>query len=109
MKDPQGLREPLHLDPGRAAYQELDADFRFQVADLPAQGGLCRVQPPIGCERETSFLGDGDEITQMPQLHVSRVMPPKYDLDLTKYFSKPPGKPKSPTSASILGMPALGR
>jgi hypothetical protein len=33
-------------------------------------------------------------------------MPAKYDLDLTKSFSEPPGKPKSPESASILGMPA---
>jgi hypothetical protein len=32
---------------------------------------LCRVQPPLGCDCQTSFLGDGHEITQMPQLHVS--------------------------------------
>jgi hypothetical protein len=33
-------------------------------------------------------------------------MPPKYDLDFTKSFSEPPGKPKSPASALILGTPA---
>ena len=33
-KRPAGRRQ---LDPTRAAYQELDADFQFQVADLPAQ------------------------------------------------------------------------
>jgi len=27
------------------------------------------VQPPLGREREASLLGDGDEITKMPELH----------------------------------------
>jgi hypothetical protein len=48
------------------------------------------MQPPIGCERQTSFLGDGHKITQMPQLHTLMPMPPKYGLDLTKSFSEPP-------------------
>ncbi len=28
------------------------------------------MQPPFGRERKAAFLGDGDEVAQMPQLHV---------------------------------------
>src|SRR5688500_18850654 len=41
----------------------------FQIADLAAQGWLCSVQPPLGGKREAPFLGNGDEITQVSQLH----------------------------------------
>jgi hypothetical protein len=58
------------LDPAGAAYQKLDADFQLQGADLPAQRRLRRMQPPLGRERKASFLGDGDKVPQMPQLHV---------------------------------------
>jgi hypothetical protein len=67
------------------------------------------MQPPIGCECQTSFLGDGDKITQMPQFHNFCAMPAKYGLDHTKSFSEPPGEPKSPASASILAMRASSR
>src|SRR5260370_5689274 len=97
------------FDPTRAAYQELDADLRFEVADLPAQRGLCGVQPPIGCERKTPLLGDCHEIAQMPQFHSFRAMPVKYDLHLTKSFLESPRKPKSSAPASFLEMPAPGR
>ena len=42
------------------------------------------MQPPIGCECQTSLLGDGHEITQMPQLHLSchasQVLPGPYKV-----------------------------
>jgi len=41
----------------------------FQIADLAAQGRLGGAQSPLGGKRETPFLGDSDEIAQVPQLH----------------------------------------
>jgi hypothetical protein len=31
-------------------------------ADLPAEGRLRRMQPPLSRERDTAFLGDGNEV-----------------------------------------------
>ena len=60
------------LDAARAALQQLDADLQLQIADLPAQRRLRRVQPPLGSIGEAAFLGNSHEIAQMPELHASR-------------------------------------
>jgi hypothetical protein len=57
------------LDATRAAGQQLDANLEFQITDLTAQRGLCRVQSLFGCDRKATLLGDRDEIAKMPQLH----------------------------------------
>jgi hypothetical protein len=53
----------------RLALQELYADFSFQIADLPAQGGLRSVQAPLGSGQKAAFLRDRNEIAQMTKLH----------------------------------------
>jgi hypothetical protein len=50
------------FDTAGAAYQELSADFQLQIANLPAEGRLRRMQPPLGRESDTALLGDGNEI-----------------------------------------------
>jgi hypothetical protein len=65
-KSSAGGRE---FDPPRAALQKLRADFTFEIAHLPAERGLRRVQPFLGRELDTPLFGDGDEITKMSQLH----------------------------------------
>ena len=57
------------FDTARAAPEQLCADFLFEVAHLPAEGGLRGVQPPFGGKLQAAFLGDGNEVTKMPQLH----------------------------------------
>jgi hypothetical protein len=47
-----------------------------------------------------SFLDDGDEITQMPQLHADTV-PEGYGLDPKKSFPGTPAKPKFQPTAAI--------
>jgi hypothetical protein len=65
-KDFARLRQ---LDTAGASHQQLHADFVFQIADLPAERGLCRVKPSFGGNRQAAFLRHGDEIMQMSKLH----------------------------------------
>jgi hypothetical protein len=41
------------------------------------------VQPFFGGDRQAAFLGDGDEIAKMAELHT---MPPGYGRELIKSF-----------------------
>jgi len=72
----------------------LGADLQLQIADLPAQGRLGRVKPPLGRQREASFFSHRNEIAQMTQLHAQSMLS-RYDMDSTKSFSSPLGLPKS--------------
>ena len=45
------------------ALQQLHADLRFKITDLPAQGWLRGVQSPLCGVGEASFFGYCDEIT----------------------------------------------
>ena len=54
------------FDAVHAAPHKLDADLVFQIADLAAEGGLRRVQPLLGRERQAALLGDRDEIPKVP-------------------------------------------
>src|SRR6267143_1414091 len=65
-EDPAGGGE---LDAADAADHELSADLVLQILHLAAQRRLRRVQPPLGGNREAAFLGDGDEVAKMSQLH----------------------------------------
>ena len=65
----KGLARGGQFDAVHAAAQQLDADLVFEIADLPAERRLRRVQPFLGRERQAAFLGDGDEIAKVPQLH----------------------------------------
>src|SRR2546425_8285752 len=55
------------------------------------------MQPPLGGNRQAAFLGDGDEVAKMSQLHTWS-MPTRYGAQLTKSFSSTPDKPKFPFS-----------
>ena len=57
------------LDAANAADHERDADFVFQVPDLPAERGLRGVQPPFGRDRQAALLGDRDEVAKVAKLH----------------------------------------
>ena len=74
-------------DAARAALQQFDADLQFQIADLPAQRRLRRVQPPLGRIGQAALLGNRNEIAQMPQLHGS-IHTFKVWLEHTKSLSK---------------------
>src|SRR6202043_3215737 len=62
----KGLAGGGQLDAAHAAADQLDADFVFELADLPAERGLRRVQPFLGRERQAAFFGDRDEKAKMP-------------------------------------------
>ena len=57
------------LDTAYPSGQQGGAHFILEIANLPAQRRLRRVQSLFGCDRETSFLGDRDEIAQVTQFH----------------------------------------
>ena len=52
-----------------ASDDQLRAEFCLQVADLPAEGWLRRVQPLLGGVREAALLGDRDELAQVAEFH----------------------------------------
>ena len=64
----QGGARDGELDAARAAVEELDPELLLESAHLLAYGGLRDVQP-IGGAAEVQFLGDGDEVPQMPELN----------------------------------------
>jgi hypothetical protein len=49
-----------------APNQKLSTDFHFQIAHLPAERRLRRVQPSLGRERDAALLRDRNEIAQVP-------------------------------------------
>ena len=65
----EGAAGGSQLDAVHAARQERNADFIFEIADLPAQRRLRGVQPLLGGDREAALLGDRDEIAKVAQLH----------------------------------------
>jgi hypothetical protein len=64
----KGPARRSQFDSTGTAYQELGADLELQVADLPAQGRLGGVKPPLGCQSQASFLSHRNEIAKMTQL-----------------------------------------
>jgi hypothetical protein len=54
------------FDAMHAAVHQLDANLVFEIADLAAEGRLCRVQPFLSRERQAALLGDRDEIAKVP-------------------------------------------
>jgi hypothetical protein len=45
-----------------AANEKLGADLPLQIAQLPTEGRLSSVQPPLGRQRHAALFGDSDEI-----------------------------------------------
>jgi len=48
--------------------------------DLPAQGWLRRMQPLLRRDRHAAFFRDGDEVSEVSELHDA--IPEKYGFDL---------------------------
>ena len=73
------------LDPTRPAKEERRADLDLQIAKLPAKGRLGRVQPLLGSDGDATFLGHGNKIAEMSELHI-RPMPDRYRFRSYKVF-----------------------
>ena len=65
----KGFPGRRQLDTVSAAMHQLNADFLFEIADLPAERWLGRVQLLLGGNGQTAGIGHGDEVAQMPELH----------------------------------------
>jgi hypothetical protein len=64
----QGGARDGELDAALAAVEELDPELLLEFAHLLA---YCRLRDvkALRCPAEVQFLGDGDEVPQMPKLH----------------------------------------
>ena len=52
-----------------AAGDQLNADFLFEIADLPAERWLGSVELLLGGNGQTACISHGDEVAEMPELH----------------------------------------
>ena len=55
-------------NPVFAPVQQTDAQFVFQIMNLPSEGWLCQVEL-LGRPGEVQFLRHGNEVSQMTQFH----------------------------------------
>jgi len=62
----EGFSGCRQLNTVRATMHQLNADFLFEVADLPAERWLGGVQLLLGGNGQTAGIGHGDEIAEMP-------------------------------------------
>ena len=60
-----------HLHPARFATQKLGVQFSFQGLDLLTERRLLNTQA-FGGAGDVPFLGDGDEIAEMAEVHVGK-------------------------------------
>ena len=65
----KGAASRRQFDAAHAADKKRNADFMLEVAHLPAEGWLRRMQAAFRRKLHASGLCDGDEIAKMPQLH----------------------------------------
>jgi hypothetical protein len=56
-----------HLDAARLAAKELNAELGFDCLDPLAKRRLLHAEP-LGSPRDVTFLGNGDELTEVAQL-----------------------------------------
>ena len=57
------------LDAARLAAEQLNIELSLQRANLLAERGLLHAEP-FRRPRDMLFLGDGDEISKVPELHL---------------------------------------
>src|SRR5882757_5548113 len=57
------------LDTVSGAIHQLNADFLFEIPDLPAERWLGSVELLLGGDGQTAGIGYRDEVAEMPQLH----------------------------------------
>jgi hypothetical protein len=52
-----------------AAIDQLNADFLFEISDLPAERWLGSMELLFGSNRQAACVSYGDEVAEMPELH----------------------------------------
>jgi len=65
----KGFPGRRQLDTVSAAVHQLNANFLFEIPDLPAERWLRSVQLLLGGNGQTAGVGHGDEVAEMPELH----------------------------------------
>src|ERR1700752_4448516 len=65
----KGLAGRRQLNTVSATIYRLNADFLFEIPDLPAERRLGRVELLLGGDSQTACISDGDEVAKMPELH----------------------------------------
>lgn len=63
------LFRPTSVNAVGAALYQRNADLLFEIPDLPAERWLRSVQLLLGSNRQTTGIGHGNEVTEMPQFH----------------------------------------
>ena len=65
--------------PAADAIEQSDAELVFEVLDLARQRGLrdAQAEPSLG---DGALLGDGDEGSQMAQVHGCKIMPVQHEV-----------------------------
>jgi hypothetical protein len=53
----------------RAASDQLNADFLFEIPDLPAERGLGSMEFLLGGDGQAACISHGDEVAEVPELH----------------------------------------
>jgi hypothetical protein len=57
------------LNTVRATIHQLNADFLFEIPDLPAERWLGSVELLLGGNGQTACISHRDEVAEMPELH----------------------------------------
>src|SRR5216684_3541211 len=52
-----------------ATIYQFNADFLFEIPDLPAERRLGRVELLLGGNGQAACISHGDEVAEMPELH----------------------------------------
>ena len=65
----KGFSGRRQLNTVSAAMDQLNADFLFEIPDLPAERWLGSVELLLGGNGQTAGIGHGDEVAEMPELH----------------------------------------
>jgi len=65
----KGFAGRRQLNAVSATNHQLNADFPFEISDLPAERWLGRVELLLGGNSQTSCIGHGGEVAKMPELH----------------------------------------
>ena len=65
----KGFSGRRQLNTVSAAIHQLNADFLFEIPDLPAERWLGRVELLFGGNGQTACISHGDEVAEMPKLH----------------------------------------
>ena len=65
----KGFSGGRQLDTVSAAIYQLNADFLFEIPDLPAERWLGCVKLLFGGNGQTAGICHGDEVAEMPEFH----------------------------------------